>query len=308
MSPEARVSSVTNAILLNEVVQISGDDHFGLHAGAKIGPDPANLIYYLFMNSPTLGEGLGISAKYFHQYSDSLFATIEHEETVVRVCLGSFEALPTFPRQINEWILATWVAMARRYAGQSLSPLKVYFTNKAPKNTRVLEDFFSAPVAFDQPNCELHFSRSHMSIQPQAGPADLALRNIMERQIQEQLERSAGSDQFLWRLREEVANRMAGKDADLPTVARVLGLSGRSLQRKLKDRGTSYRNIVEATQKRFGVDLLRDERLTLEEISHRLGFSNQAAFHRAFHRWFDATPTEFRWKMSASASIEPPAH
>ena len=296
-SPDARVSSVAHVKLINEAVRLTGNDHFGLYAGSKISPDPANMIYYLFMNSPTFGEALQISAKYYHQYSDSMFAKIVQERNEIRVCLGSFEALPTFPRQINEWVLATWVAMGRKFEGDHHAPLKVRFTNPPPKDDSVLKEFFRAPLEFNCAKTELLYPLSAMETPPQNAPGDLALRDIMERHIQIQLERKIKSDSFLKALRDEVASRLASNKFDLPLAAKALGMSGRSLQRRLKGYGTSYRKVVEATQKEAGGEILRDQGLSLGEVTHRLGFASQAAFYRAFHRWHGTTPAEFRRKI-----------
>ena len=297
-SPEARVSSVAHVYLLNEAVRLTGDEHFGLRAGSWISPDPANMIYYLFMHSPTFGEGVEISAKYFHQYSDSLFAEVKQEGDIVRVCLGSYEVLPTFPRQINEWILATWMAMARKFAGEDFSPQKVHFTNKQPNEGAVLRDFFRAPVEFNHPRTEMIYPKSAMGTLPQAGAGDLALREIMERNVQYQIEQAAGVDPFMRTLREEIVQRVAVEKIEIETIARTLGLSGRSLQRKLKEFGTTYRKVLDSILQNLAVDLLRDRRLSLGDVIHKLGFSSQAAFYRAFYRWFETTPAEFRRKLA----------
>ena len=77
-------------------------------------------------------------------------------------------------------------------------------------------------------------------------------------------------------------------------VAKRLAMSERTLQRRLADRDLSFKAIVETTQKQLAENLLRHGRYSLADVAYLTGFSEQSAFNRAFKRWTDQTPTEFR--------------
>jgi AraC-like DNA-binding protein len=77
-------------------------------------------------------------------------------------------------------------------------------------------------------------------------------------------------------------------------AARELGLSGRSLRRRLESEGTSYRELVQARRYEQACTLLRNHAVALQDAAHALGFSDAAGFHRAFRRWTKLTPNEYR--------------
>jgi AraC-like DNA-binding protein len=77
-------------------------------------------------------------------------------------------------------------------------------------------------------------------------------------------------------------------------VAEQLNMSGRSLQRRLKEAGTTFRTLLEGVRKDLASTYVRDPDVELVEIAFLLGFSDQSAFSRAFKRWTGITPSEFR--------------
>jgi len=307
-APETRVPTEKHIPLLEESARMTGDEHIGLRAGEWVSPDPANTIYYLFLNSPTMGEGIVAVGKYFRLYSDTAMITIEREGENLRLGIGSSAVVPEFSRHVMEWTLATWLTMGRKYAGDTFCPIEVRFWNPPPEDDSELTRFFRAPLVFGYPRTEMVFPVSIMAIPHRNGEGDPVLLKMLQQHVEQQIEQLAGVDPFLHALREEVSRRLNGEKFDLSDVARALGMSGRSLQRKLKENNTSYREVLEARQKEAAIDDLRDYRLSLLEVSHRLGFSSQGAFYEAFHRWYGTTPAEFRRMLTSPSTLgeEPP--
>ena len=77
-------------------------------------------------------------------------------------------------------------------------------------------------------------------------------------------------------------------------VARRLGVSARSLHRRLADEGLTFRTLTEDTRREIAEGLLREEQYSIAEIAYLTGFSEQSAFNRAFKRWTGETPARFR--------------
>ena len=82
--------------------------------------------------------------------------------------------------------------------------------------------------------------------------------------------------------------------ADMSTVARALGMSVRSLRRRLAEEGKSYNDLANEALAAVAKQLLRDKRRTIQETAYDLGFSDTSTFHRAFKRWTGMTPSTFR--------------
>jgi Helix-turn-helix domain len=77
-------------------------------------------------------------------------------------------------------------------------------------------------------------------------------------------------------------------------VARALGLSLRTLHRRLKEQGWTFQGLLDAERKHVACSRLREPRLSIGEVAYMLGYSEQSAFLRAFRRWTGSSPSEFR--------------
>lgn len=94
-----------------------------------------------------------------------------------------------------------------------------------------------------------------------------------------------------------------GLVATIDMVAKHLTMAPRSLRRKLEEEGTNFRELVDAERRHLAAQLLLSTEMKLEEVAAQLGYSDTAGFTRAFHRWFDQAPGEFR--KAATGTVAP---
>jgi len=80
----------------------------------------------------------------------------------------------------------------------------------------------------------------------------------------------------------------------MSAIARQLGMSERTLHRRLAEDGASYQELLEEVRKAAASRYLDESPLAISEIAYLLGYSEPAAFHRAFKRWYATTPEHFR--------------
>ena len=95
-------------------------------------------------------------------------------------------------------------------------------------------------------------------------------------------------------VRSVVVTRLARGLPDVDAVARHLAIAPRTLQRRLAAKGVSYQQVVDDVRRDAAERLLADPSLAVSQIGYLLGFSEPSAFHRAFKRWHDVTPQEYR--------------
>jgi AraC-like DNA-binding protein len=84
---------------------------------------------------------------------------------------------------------------------------------------------------------------------------------------------------------------LASGDANIDRVAHELGLSRQTLYRRLKAEGVTFEQLLDQLRHRVALRLLRDQHLSVKQASWRLGFSDPAAFSRAFKRWTGSAPS-----------------
>jgi AraC-like DNA-binding protein len=98
-------------------------------------------------------------------------------------------------------------------------------------------------------------------------------------------------------VRRALVPRLAGGDTRIEAVARALATSARSLQRRLTAAGITYRHLLDVARKEEAERYLSDSRLSVGEVAYLLGFSEPAAFNRAFRRWRNEKPQAFRQRQ-----------
>jgi AraC-like DNA-binding protein len=79
-----------------------------------------------------------------------------------------------------------------------------------------------------------------------------------------------------------------------------MGMSARTLQRQLKERGVDFKQLTDETRRRFAINYLKERKHTLTEVAFLLGYSEVSAFNRAFKRWTGSTPLEYRRSVSTA--------
>jgi AraC-like DNA-binding protein len=110
---------------------------------------------------------------------------------------------------------------------------------------------------------------------------------------------------LLDRVNHLIAEVSADREASLAEIASEIGMSERTLKRQLRRRGTSFRELRGRHRRDLALRLLRQGE-TIENVAHRLGFSEPSAFHRAFKRWTGRTPTDVRARDKTHTSRTQP--
>lgn len=244
---------------------------------------------YLVTNGATLADALR-GAQPYHRLITAAEEGFElHHDGELTVGFRTTAGDPLVAGAINEYVLAYYLRRAREATGRPVVPVRVAFSHPAPSTHDVLTATFGTPhIEFDAPGDEITFAAADASAPvPRADPtlaallrshADLVLAS--SRTIHGSLE--------VFRIALDAAVR-AG-DAALSTVARRMAVSPRTLQRQLAEHGTSWRHEYDRIRYEQAKDLLAQGHLTTATIAERLGFTDDRALRKAFHRWSGAAP------------------
>lgn len=120
------------------------------------------------------------------------------------------------------------------------------------------------------------------------------LQSVLLRNAQEVAARLPETHGVVADLRRILITRLAQGESDIESVARSVATSVRSLQRRLAAAGTTYQELLDSIRREAAGQFLAERALSVSEIGYLLGYSEPAAFHRAFKRWHGSTPQQFR--------------
>jgi len=139
----------------------------------------------------------------------------------------------------------------------------------------------------------LAFDRKLLGLRlPQANPVTVAMCERACAELMERRRARLGTSEYL---RQYLAAAPLNMTPDLPQAARAVGLSDRTLKRRLQDEGISYRTLLAEVRGRQANQLLADETLSLTQIADRMGFSDLSSFSQAYKRWFGVAPSAGRY-------------
>ena len=187
-------------------------------------------------------------------------------------------------------VVGIGISLMQHLAGHSWAPLSVHLKRAEPADARPYRQLFRCPIVFDAEFTGMVFRKSVLS-QPVAN-ADQQLFRILYQYLT-QLEAQAPSN-FGSLVRETVALALQDGDCSVDAVAARLGLSERTLQRRLQSAGLHYKDLLLDVRRSVAQQYLRDTGVSLTRIATILGYSDLAAFSRSFHRDFGVSPRHWR--------------
>jgi AraC-like DNA-binding protein len=199
-----------------------------------------------------------------------------------------------YPRahdMLYDLMTAAVVHMCRLSAGEAFDPLRVLLRRAEPPCAEQFTEYFRAPVEFEAGRDALLLPTE--ALQAPLPTANLEIAHASEKVIQGYL---AGLDrtEIAVQVTARLVELLPSGDASEQAVADALHMSLRSLQRKLKAEGTSYKALLDSTRRDLAVQYVRSSRMSINEITYLLGFSEPGNFSRAFKRWTGTSPSQFR--------------
>ena len=290
--PDSRIPFSQLVSLYEAAALLTGDDTFGLHLGENIDPRVFDVLGYVAMNSPTIGEALERIVRYHSIWQDGALLILEAADATTKITYSYLDRSITQYRQDSELTLAAIVALGRMVTDSDWSPVEVRFAHVGPVDASEHMRIFRAPVRFSADSCQLTIDTSTLVLP--IAKADPGLRALLDRHAEELLAKHPRPDSIVDRVRSLIGAELNGGDPSLERIAHRLGLSGRTLQRRLREQGSSHNEVLDQMRKDLAQRYLQEPEMAVCEIAYLLGFSESSALHRAFKRWTGMTPSEFR--------------
>ena len=261
--------------------------NLGAHLGAvtPIGAYP--LLDYLVVTTDTVAGALDQLVRYFHLVTAPFRLAIADDGDIVRLII---EAANPFAAEYETSILIHHLGEETE---RRLRPVCVNLQHQ-PENRADLERLLGCHVRAPSPWTGVEFSKQSLRLPLRR--RDPALRAVLEGHAASVATRPSTSEDrsTVARVRSAVASRLPRGAPEIGAIARQLAISPRTLQRRLAAEGASYQQLVDLVRREVAERLLSDASLAIGEVGYLLGFSEPSAFHRAFKRWHDVTPQQYR--------------
>lgn len=295
--PELRTPHDAQEWFWQAMEEVSGDPHIGLHLGAHMPIFKGQVLEYLFLSSPTFGEGLKRALDYQRLLSDAANAEmVDHGERIfLKQMLWSRKLA-----HLNECASVGVIKFFSFVTDGAFMPIEVHFSHPRHADQREYERVFGCPVKFEMPEVGIFFDRKLMDL-PSAHH-EPELLQLHERLASEQMARLEKQD-LVFQVSRLVAELLESGHANLEEVAARLGIKPRQLRTRLADAGTNFNQLVAEYRCKLAKRLLAGTDENIDEIVYLTGFSEPSTFYRAFKRWVGMTPIEYR-KLKSDEDVK----
>lgn len=191
-----------------------------------------------------------------------------------------------------ELALAAAMSLSREVSRTPFAPLRVHVAHDAPPDRSAHDAHFDAPVRFSAERDALEIRNDVLARPNRLG--DESISTFFASHLDDALAELPKDGGLGRRVRAEVSQALSEGVPTLPRLAARLGISGRTLQRRLAESGLAYQDLVEEVRRDLADRLLRRTSYSLAEVAFLTGFAEQSTFSRAFKRWRGVTPRAFR--------------
>ena len=291
--PDLRVPEASVETAWRLAATLTRDAAIGIHLAESLPRGALDLLEYALRSSASVAEALERLARYGRVISDRVTARMESNQDEMLLLIRDTASTPLHPGRA-EFALAAALKFAREGAGEEITPLRVSLAHQPPENDAEHRRFFGVRVRFATGLNSMVLSVADAT-RPMRG-ADEALATIVHRRLEKALSErdSDAAGPLSGRVRHLLVSRLGEIALTPDTVAESLGLSRRTLSRRLADEKTSFRKILDDVRRELACALLQDRSLSIADIAFLLQYSEHAAFNRSFRRWTGQAPSAFR--------------
>lgn len=287
--PDNRIAYSTAVKLLTRCAAITRCEHFGLLAGQHIGPTAMGLIGYLVLHSPSVELALQqlVENKKLHGRGCAVRLAIYRDQVALAYTPN---VAPEYAEQISYGALAMAFNILRKLCGDAWLPTEVRFALPAPRDIHPFRRFFKAPVHFNAEQSMLVFSRRWLGC-PVSG-ADPILFRLLQK-VADNLRRNF-QDNVAGDVRNVIMEQLPTGKCSIEIVSERLDMHPRTLNRRLKEQGTSFIRLLTEIRRETATQLLRESGLSVTRIGLMLGYNSASSFTRSFERMTGRSPKAWR--------------
>jgi len=276
--------------LLSRAAIALADPMLGLHLGQKITPRHLGVLGYVLLAC------------------DNLASALEKLEKYQRLI---FDVIPMITREDLDWIELVWdttlyrpdllvdetgitviMQFCRSSVQKKITPIFVQFMHDCPDDLMQYEQYFGCPVLFNQSETMIRISKETLELPIKT--LDPSLLTIIEQHANQLLEKLPKEEPIIESVRKAIAHQLPHGEPTIELIAEKLCRSPRTLQRKLQNTNTNFRNELNRVRQELADSYLKNTDIQIADIALMLGYSEHSAFTRAYKAMTGVSPQQRR--------------
>jgi len=293
VDPSALISDGDFFALMESIAELGSCGRFvPIHMGASMRCDDYGAFGLAFKSAPNLLGSYARVERFGKVVTSIANFHVERSGTSVfmEVIQGRDRRLGL--KMTNELALAAATSISREVSSDDFSPVAVHLMSERPNDEGEYQMHFRCPVHFGADRDALEVSATAAARANRL--SDEGMSKFFETHLDSQLSQVSDTSELERRLLDQIGEALSEGVPTLADVAGRIGMSSRTLQRRLAAEGLAYQDLVLDARKSLSEQLLRRTDYALAEIAFLTGFSDQSTFTRAFKRWKGQTPASYR--------------
>lgn len=293
--PQTRLSTNLADAYFAKAIELIDDPAFALRVSECWHPSNLGALGFAWLSSASLQEGLERLARYSQILGQKAAFRCVSTANSTRFIHHNHRADSAITHAVTDFSLALIVDMCRKNAGDTFHPNKVRLSRPKPLDATPYTTYFACDVVFDADENSIEIDRKTATAPLPTSNLELAatLDSILSKQLA-----SLDKINTVARCKHYFLMELTSGEPTEQALANALGMSLRSLQRKLSDEGTSYSRVFDEVRHELAQNYLSRSHCSVNEITFLLGYSEQSAFTRAFKRWNGKSPSDYRAENS----------
>lgn len=294
-SDEGRIGGEQLQAFIHLLAEHTGNPILGLETGDYVQPGSYSVLGYITMSCATLGEAVTRIAPYEKLVGDMGTTRLKMKgdcATLIWTC--NFTDPVVWPQVVDN-VFASWINYARWLADSTdATPLEVRLMRPSPgpEHEKAYALRWQCPVQFNAEEDSVTFAQTLLATRLRQ--PDPLLRKTLEAHALSQLALLDTDTDLTSKVKQSIQKQLAEGITRQDMVAEDLGMTSRTLQRKLSQEGVSYQKLLDEVRQQMAEDYLQNTDMSIPDIALRLGYSETTSFHRKFKAATGKTPGDFR--------------
>jgi AraC-like DNA-binding protein len=283
--------------LLAAGAELAGDPHFGLHVGERVRLGTYSVYGLILLACANFAQALEQTQRYEQLAHDLGRSRLEVDAEAGVACYTWTSHFPEASRHLAESVFAGIRVFGSWLAGRPLAPLRLAFAHQSPADPDEYRRVLGIVPEF---GAESHLACFDAALLAMPVPnADAGMYPVLQQHAERLLKEREVEHGIVAQVRAAVIRNLAHDRVRLASIAAELGLSPRTLQRKLAESGASFQQVLDAARHALAQDYLRQRGLSITDIAFLLGYQEQSAFTHAFREWSGMNPGAWRERALA---------
>jgi len=269
-----------------------GDDEFMGMANQPSRHGVFALMARQAVHCQTLGSVYRHISRFYNLTSPALELSLEHARAGARFSMKLAEPHQDQQHSLREFLMLLWHRFPSWLIGQKIPLTQIELDYPAPDHVAEYRLMYPCPAQFNQPECAINFDSAWLQQPVVQTPA--SLHRYLQQAPRDWFKRQAYYPVFTRRVMDLLEGEETPGQLKMEQAAESLHITTRTLRRKLIDEGTSFQTLKDDVRRDSAIHFLSQPSVPISEISRQLGFSEPAAFTRAFKQWTGVSPASYR--------------